>query len=1509
MAQTFTLAEAAGTPPPPQGPTPAPAGTTYTLDQANTVPSNVSPQRNVLDRASEVPKDWLSRFSQHVNQAQEEAYGQLSQAGEDFKSSEREPFKGIASAGEGLLAVSNWLWGSSLGAAYKTAVGDPITAVGKRIPAADDLHPIDTKTHQFKSTGVGFEINRADIDQTTASINDFMETVVSFAAPGGSVKKLSPGAFELLTPEAKATYRAREAAEPKKMEGAFDTLISKSPEGADQVATEIGKLSPETEKYLRKRIQKFVDASENELNYIGREAAKANIEDLEGKMPRDYVQYQPVGLSTGEGAASARNKRGGRTTGENSLMLETSQQRDALGTPLNQSAGGDRPTATSPEPGTPSPSSATPSAPRAQLVTNEQLGASLRTASKDLYSGLLDHPDLPQNMKLSRDTRAIVREGVAARRARELDELDIQTEPRPKAPAENAYSNIDSGIRMHAEDLAKSGEHTMSHDLLDRMHEQAGKGPEGEFQRELISKLRSTVPNTKITFHDEIRSTEGANLGGQFSYKKGSVKVSLNSDYVSGSVLHELVHAGTTRFFEQNPGHELTKEMNRLYELAKDRIARAKDYAKSKGKAVSGPDAYGMTNMHEFVAEAMTNRNFQRFLAKSESFATEKDNLKNLYDKFMDIIQRVFGIKHEDTAKLLRNVISRTNEVLDKRQGGGENTVASDQIFDIELGDKKKSRSAVVAEGKLAQYYDEVLRTVNPEARGGETGKQAGAVIARNISIQMQKDTWQINRGLERLAFWDKNPKLAQQFIAGFEKGAQFVDKRLRDAADGYRKWTAEILTQDKANGIKYDPVDHYLPHIYENPKEVENWLTEKFGSSWSKPGFTKDRGFSLYEEAIKAGFKPRFKNPEDIMLARQHSSDIAEAKVNILKDLEKAGLALKKTEGGKMPEDWKGATSRPSPDGTSYWVHNSAAAILHNVYDTTSLWELRNMGGDAFRGAMALKNAFVPIKLSLSLFHPLHVATIDNATGMVRATKEMLAGAKNPISAGMDILRAGSYYDTIKETAATLPLIDLQGTGNRLLRLMQGKIPDAKITNSDRTAMQYMNDGGFIPSISSQYKLNAIENLNRSINQRSAKAIYQLPFAMLQGLGKPMFEHWIPSLKTASYLADVKSAIKTDPSLIADSLKRQVAFRKIAKSVDNRYGEMQYGTLFWNRTVKDIAVLNTLSLGWNLGFVREYGGGMLDAGQVLTTRGGLAEKAAKGKLDRPLFVGFYTTQALMYGGLMTYWMTGKSPEQWEDYVYPRTGQTTPEGKAERVNTMFYPREFGSMYKHAQAEGVGPAAVDIMSGKASGLVGLAMQGIRGVNEMGQQIRDPYGRGYMQVEQTVAATLADFQPIATATLDKGKNPLQADWWKGQFGTREGAMTKLGFSKAPKYASQSKVENEIDAIYQREYTPKEVAYDRAMHSKEVANLRRMYKDDDEGFDDKLAEIQEKFQLTDKELAGIKRSIRKDEGPSVYKFSKFSPAEQKHILNEMTDEEREKYLKHASKKVRYNYAGEEQ
>jgi hypothetical protein len=79
-----------------------------------------------------------------------------------------------------------------------------------------------------------------------------------------------------------------------------------------------------------------------------------------------------------------------------------------------------------------------------------------------------------------------------------------------------------------------------------------------------------------------------------------------NSDYV---LMHELVHAATARWIKQNPGHKFVTELEALRQR----------FIKKHGET-----EYGVKDVDEFISEAYTNPNFQKFLKKQDRTLWER---------------------------------------------------------------------------------------------------------------------------------------------------------------------------------------------------------------------------------------------------------------------------------------------------------------------------------------------------------------------------------------------------------------------------------------------------------------------------------------------------------------------------------------------------------------------------------------------------------------------------------------------------------------------------------------------------------------------------------------------------------------------------------------------------------------------------------------------------------------------------------------------------------------------
>jgi len=1065
--------------------------------------------------------------------------------------------------------------------------------------------------------------------------------------------------------------------------------------------------------------------------------------------------------------------------------------------------------------------------------------------------------------------------------------------------------------------------------------------------------VHEIVHSSTIHMMNKLQETELLEKAREWTGRADAVVSDLNEDQIMATM--------------KNPQHPLLKEIDAIRQEATyrarlagkledheinyalegglQRMKRREDYKQyfsTRAWAENSP-------RYEWLAQVFSQPEVLEFLANSEKYASAqwknkygiktgplKGTVRGLLNSLTRWIANGLGLKGHQNMQLLSQAM-RTGMDLIRMQDRekppithmsnivvaklGEETITA---RDMELATNSKPIRSSPAASKARNAFrisiEQLLRTFHPEGLG-ERAKLAAATIARSITELEQKTAAWKYGSRTREKFWRARPDLHADFLEKFEKGEKFNDPVLSRLAQHYREWNERIFQSDVAEGFKYEPRDNYMYHLFEDEDGVANYFTEKYGTKWGDPKFIKDRSFDLYKEAIKAGFKPRFTNPEDIMLARQHASDLAHMQAGLARHLEKFGLAVKKVKSSERlgyepdperPGKVRGvlqrieATEQPpdstpwrSPTGEIYWVNNEAHAVLKNAFLSKSLWGDKSLVGVGFRGMMGIKNTLVPIRLALSLFHPLHVAGIDLAAGWTRATSELLSGHTDPLTWFAKSIKSG--YDTAWGN---------HRLGSDIIRAWRGE--KVALSAADTEALRILNETGIAPELSSQFRTNVRENWKNALldtvgNFRAGKpvaagmsatrAALKTPFAALSALQKPFFEHWIPSLKAAAAIKDAKSFLARNPnlSLPENEAERIMAMRRIGKSVENRYGEMNYNKLFWKRWMKDLAVLDTLSLGWQLGFMREYGGGALDLKDALLKNGRL-QRIKRGELDRAIFVANYTVLGAGLAGLMTYSMTGQMPVGL-DWISPRTGEKNPDGSDQRVSTMFYSREFASLYKHMQNEGTVEGISHMVLNKGSGMFGLMHEMFTGKDSFGKEYRDPNGDPFKQMEESLAYVMSDLEPISIRAIRDNVSEQPG---------KQGVLSVLGFTPAPKYLTESVAVGHIKVDFEKYIAAKATPFEKAEYSKEYSALRRAYQSGDDSYPEKLEAMAEKFQMSAKDQRRLIRSLNATEPPEVRMFialGRFKET-QRRLLDEMSPEERNTFLPHANKEVRSTY-----
>lgn len=101
-------------------------------------------------------------------------------------------------------------------------------------------------------------------------------------------------------------------------------------------------------------------------------------------------------------------------------------------------------------------------------------------------------------------------------------------------------------------------------------------------------------------------------------------------------LLHEAIHAGTSRLLSEQ-GSIAAEKMQELYDK----------YNASRGKEIdptTGVDYYGFTDVHEFTAEAFTNKQFQKLLAGIQVGQQPKGVANNMWAAFKETVRKGLGV-------------------------------------------------------------------------------------------------------------------------------------------------------------------------------------------------------------------------------------------------------------------------------------------------------------------------------------------------------------------------------------------------------------------------------------------------------------------------------------------------------------------------------------------------------------------------------------------------------------------------------------------------------------------------------------------------------------------------------------------------------------------------------------------------------------------------------------------------------------------------------------------------
>ena len=559
-----------------------------------------------------------------------------------------------------------------------------------------------------------------------------------------------------------------------------------------------------------------------------------------------------------------------------------------------------------------------------------------------------------------------------------------------------------------------------------------------------------------------------------------------------------------------------------------------------------------------------------------------------------------------------------------------------------------------------AKQAGEVLQIAKTDllkllAPGAVPGAKDAHLIVRQNAAELARSTDRAEAALQVAGkfFAQQTPKFNYDFMDRMERGVAQRDPAL----NGFAKLMRTMLDErrDAVQSLGTKKLEHfiedYFPHIWENTREARTIFMNlaKRPLEGSK-NFLEERTIDSIAQGLALGLKPISDNPVDLVLLKLREMDKYLMAHHALADLEAAGQLTFHRANVETPQGYSkiddkvatvyvAASKKGAVQIQGYWVAPEPAARVLNNFLSPGLRDKSAL----YRGFLGASNILNQAQLGLSAFH-LAFTTMDVATSKLALAIYQLAhgdvwkaaksAALTPLSPFLNIVRGDKM---LKEWYAP---------GTQGLHI--GELVDAAVEAGGRAHMD------------SFYETQITKNMMKAFRAHQwFLGGIRVPFAAIEQAARPIMEYLVPRQKMGVF-ADLAQYELERLGPQASEWETKAALARAWDSVDNRLGQLVYDNLAWHKATKDIAMLSVRSVGWNVGTIREVGGGGLDA---LKFAGNAARRLTGngGPAPEPTPKMSYLLALQIMGGLigfgLYYLWHGHAPKHLKDYYFPTDSQ------------------------------------------------------------------------------------------------------------------------------------------------------------------------------------------------------------------------------------------------------------
>lgn len=811
-----------------------------------------------------------------------------------------------------------------------------------------------------------------------------------------------------------------------------------------------------------------------------------------------------------------------------------------------------------------------------------------------------------------------------------------------------------------------------------------------------------------------------------------------------------------------------------------------------------------------FVSEAGVGRHVEA--AVFPAVGTVVNRIEHKAESWYDLgAQFLLG----ELVHVPHDALKKLGHVLDNGDQVRANELAV-RLVHAHAGDAVR-RAASMVESMPAKTPAEVAALQQVAAEAGRVAENPAAVKRETrATLASRISAWgSIGIGYARLLkdihLWKSVPLADQiRFIDAHIRGdTAKMSAFERAQSENLREYATRAARNERNAGVVYELYHNYFPFLVEHG---DTSALPDASSRGARANFTKRRFFRFVADLHAAGYKLVTYNPAELMYLRLRFGEFAASKVDSVHRMVEDGSAkpLK-----SLPKNGKGEHILPpgwatrDVGGERYLMHPAAAKLFDRAYPAPSydmLLKQQGTLGKLYRGWMYFNNVTIPAKLSLSAFHFIHLLQIDMVEHAVRPAALASEGTISKREALRRIARGPGMGERVN-------------IGALARRIYES--PVEELSPGARDIKALMIAGGFQPSRPAILRaevgpafLESVSGLGQTLREYGAGAAAKKGFFALadllpkvsRHLQDPMFEDWIPALKTTAYLQAASALLESHPHLGDDPTALRAQLHEITRNIDERYGEMQYNTRFWDPIVKNAAFATIFSVGWKMGFFGQFARGLYEMANrhlpETVGSGAVVERAMaghEGKLgvpritQRDLYAAGYLFSSLLAYGLVSYLSTGRVPTL-RDQIYP----VWPNG--ERTSTQSFAREFGAMYYRARSSGPIVAAAHYAASSLKPALTSLYWLAQNHDYFGNLIRNTNASAPEQAAQVANFVFQNnLFPISMASLT----------FSGQTTPGASALSIAGYSPAPHYSELTPALAYVEGQYRAENGQKRTA----------------------------------------------------------------------------------------------------